>query len=108
MDCSARHTLRVVVVLVVMVVTAGCSRDTAETKSTTTSTLLTVPTVPTGSTGSTVTRVVRSLSWSGCERPTTLVELDVHGHAWPGHPMPFTEDLLLGLFAGSDTTPPNR
>lgn len=50
---------------------------------------------------------VRSLIWSGCEAPTTLVELDDHGHAWPGHPMPFSKDLLLGLFAGSATQPPN-
>lgn len=51
--------------------------------------------------------LVRSLTWSGCEAATTLTELDDHGHAWPGHPMPFSRDLLLGLFAGSDAQPPN-
>jgi len=50
---------------------------------------------------------VRRLTWSGCEQPTTLIELEDHGHAWPGHPMPFSKDLLLGLFAGSGAQPPN-
>jgi len=50
---------------------------------------------------------VRTLTWSGCEAPTTLIELGGHGHAWPGHPMPFGREVLLGLFAGSATQPPN-
>ncbi len=50
---------------------------------------------------------VRSLDWSGCDAPTTLVELDDHGHAWPGHPMPFGRDVLVALFAGGGGQPPN-
>lgn len=50
---------------------------------------------------------VHSLQWSGCTESTTLIELDDHGHAWPGPPMPFGKDMLLGLFAGSATQPPN-
>ncbi len=50
---------------------------------------------------------VRSLTWSGCKAATTLVELDGNGHAWPGHPMPFSRDLWLSLFAGGAGQPPN-
>jgi polyhydroxybutyrate depolymerase len=50
---------------------------------------------------------VRSLDWSGCDAATTLVELDDHGHAWPGHPMPFGRDVLVALFAGGGGQPPN-
>ncbi len=50
---------------------------------------------------------VRSVAWSGCEVSTTLVELDDHGHAWPGHPLPFGRDVLLALFAGSADQPPD-
>ena len=50
---------------------------------------------------------VHRLTWPGCKAATALVELDHNGHAWPGHPMPFAKDLLVGLFAGSDTQPPN-
>jgi polyhydroxybutyrate depolymerase len=50
---------------------------------------------------------VRSLTWSGCESPTVLVELDDHGHAWPGHQMPFGRDVLVDLFAGDTSQPPN-
>lgn len=48
---------------------------------------------------------VRSHSWSACEAPTTLVELDDHGHAWPGRPMPFDRAVLVALFAGSESSP---
>ena len=50
---------------------------------------------------------VRALTWSGCTAATTLVELDDHGHAWPGHQMPFRRDVLVGLFAGGAAQPPN-
>lgn len=64
-----------------------------------------------GCTGTVVTKElsprVRSRSWTDCEAPTTLVELDDHGHAWPGHPMPFGRDVLVALFAGSAAQPPN-
>lgn len=50
---------------------------------------------------------VRSLTWSGCESPTVLVELDDHGHAWPGHQMPFAREVLVDLFAGDAAQPPN-
>lgn len=50
---------------------------------------------------------VQTLTWTGCDAPTVLHVLDDHGHAWPGHPMPFDRELLLGLFAGSATQPPD-
>jgi poly(3-hydroxybutyrate) depolymerase len=50
---------------------------------------------------------VRSLRWSDCEAPTVLIELDEHGHAWPGRPMPFDRQVLASVFAGSATTPPD-
>jgi polyhydroxybutyrate depolymerase len=50
---------------------------------------------------------VRSLQWSDCEAPTALIELDEHGHAWPGRPMPFDRQVLVSVFAGSATTPPD-
>lgn len=49
---------------------------------------------------------VRRTSWSGCEATTALVELDDHGHAWPGHPMPFDREVLVAVFAGFDGRPP--
>jgi polyhydroxybutyrate depolymerase len=51
---------------------------------------------------------VRALTWTGCEAATTLVELDDHGHAWPGRPMPFSREVLVGLFAGNEGEPPNQ
>jgi poly(3-hydroxybutyrate) depolymerase len=50
---------------------------------------------------------VRELTWEGCDAPTSLIELADHGHAWPGHPMPFPRDVLVGLFTGGDGRPPS-
>lgn len=54
-----------------------------------------------------VTPKVQRLTWTGCEAPTVLYELQDHGHAWPGHPMPYPKDLLVGILAGSATQPPD-
>lgn len=51
-----------------------------------------------------VTSTVQSLTWTGCEAPTVLYQLEDHGHAWPGHPLPFTRDQVVSNF---DTQPPN-
>lgn len=51
-----------------------------------------------------VTPTVQSLTWTGCETPTVLYQLQDHGHAWPGHPLPFTMDQVESNF---DTQPPN-
>ena len=37
---------------------------------------------------------MQSLTWTGCETPTVLYQLQDHGHAWPGHPLPFTVDQV--------------
>lgn len=52
-----------------------------------------------------VTPTVESLTWTGCEQPTVLYELQDHGHAWPGHPMPYTQELLAGVLAGGADRP---
>lgn len=55
----------------------------------------------------TVTATVESLTWAGCAAPTVLYELRDHGHAWPGHPLPFTEDVLTRVLAGGAGQPPD-
>jgi len=54
-----------------------------------------------------VTATVQSITWTGCAAPTVLYRLRDHGHAWPGHPLPFTRDLLTSVLAGSATQPPD-
>ncbi len=54
-----------------------------------------------------VTPTVRKLTWTGCAAPTVLYELAGHGHAWPGHPMPYPKELLVGILAGNGTQPPD-
>lgn len=54
-----------------------------------------------------VTPTVESIRWTGCSAPTLLYQLTNHGHAWPGHPLPFSEDLLATVLAGNATQPPN-
>ena len=49
---------------------------------------------------------VQRLSWSGCVAPTVLYLLADHGHAWPGHPLPFPQDVLAGVLAGGGGQPP--
>jgi poly(3-hydroxybutyrate) depolymerase len=51
-----------------------------------------------------VTPTVQSLTWTGCETPTVLYRLQDHGHAWPGHPLPFPVDQVESYL---DTQPPN-
>jgi len=48
---------------------------------------------------------VDRVRWADCAHPTVLYELDDHGHAWPGRPMAFTEELLAGVLAGGDGQP---
>jgi polyhydroxybutyrate depolymerase len=55
----------------------------------------------------TVTATVESLTWAGCAAPTVLYRLRDHGHAWPGHPLPFTADVLAPVLAGSAGQPPD-
>jgi polyhydroxybutyrate depolymerase len=50
------------------------------------------------------TPTVQSLTWTGCETPTVLYLLQGHGHAWPGHPLPFTLGQVESYL---DTEPPN-
>jgi polyhydroxybutyrate depolymerase len=50
---------------------------------------------------------VQEVSWVGCTAPTMLLELDDHGHAWPGHPLPVGRDALVALFAGDAGRPPD-
>jgi polyhydroxybutyrate depolymerase len=54
-----------------------------------------------------VTPTVGSLTWSGCAEPTVLYRLDDHGHAWPGHPLPFTADVLANVLGGAGGQPPD-
>jgi polyhydroxybutyrate depolymerase len=53
-----------------------------------------------------VTPTVQRLTWTGCAAPTVLYRLEGHGHAWPGHPLPYSEDLLVGVLAGGDGQAP--
>ena len=41
-------------------------------------------------------------TWEGCEAPTVLYRVQSHGHAWPGHPIPFPPDVIA-----ASLTPPN-
>ena len=43
-----------------------------------------------------------TLTWEGCEAPTVLYRVQRHGHAWPGHPIPFPPDIIA-----ASVTPPN-
>ena len=54
-----------------------------------------------------VTPTVQSLTWTGCETPTVLYQLQEHGHAWPGHPLPFPKSDVENNLRGSATQPPN-
>lgn len=54
-----------------------------------------------------VTATVQSLTWTGCAAPTVLYRLSDHGHAWPGHPLPFTADVLAQVLGGSAGQPPD-
>jgi polyhydroxybutyrate depolymerase len=44
---------------------------------------------------------VERSSWNGCTAPVVLYTLDNHGHAWPGHPLPVSQDQLASYI------PPN-
>jgi poly(3-hydroxybutyrate) depolymerase len=52
-----------------------------------------------------VTTTVTWSRWTGCERPTELYQLDDHGHAWPGHPLPFRAEVLETVLAGGNGQP---
>ncbi|MSO87968.1 MAG: hypothetical protein EXQ71_10705 [Acidimicrobiia bacterium] len=54
-----------------------------------------------------VTPTVESVRWTRCAAPTVLYRLRKHGHSWPGHPMPVTEDLLTAVLTGNATQPAN-
>ena len=54
-----------------------------------------------------VTPTVESVRWTRCAAPTVLYRLEKHGHAWPGHPLPVTEDILTTVLAGNATQPAN-
>jgi polyhydroxybutyrate depolymerase len=54
-----------------------------------------------------LTATVASLAWKGCDAPTVLYRLEDHGHAWPGHPMGFDEQLLVDVLAGAAGQPPD-
>lgn len=45
---------------------------------------------------------VDTLTWADCEVPTVLYRLQQHGHAWPGHPLPFPRETIM-----ASVTPPN-
>ena len=49
----------------------------------------------------TVSPTVKRSSWNGCTAPVVLYTLDNHGHAWPGHPLPVSQDQLASYI------PPN-
>jgi polyhydroxybutyrate depolymerase len=42
----------------------------------------------------TVTPTVERRSWRGCTAPVVLYTLDDHGHAWPGRPLPVSQEDL--------------
>ncbi len=42
----------------------------------------------------TVTPTVERRSWNGCTAPVVLYTLDDHGHAWPGHRLPVSQEDL--------------
>jgi len=40
-------------------------------------------------------------SWNDCTAPVVLYTLDNHGHAWPGHPLPISQDELASYIPPS-------
>jgi polyhydroxybutyrate depolymerase len=42
----------------------------------------------------TVTPTIERRSWNGCTEPVVLYTLDDHGHAWPGSPLPVSQEEL--------------
>ena len=49
----------------------------------------------------TVSPTAERSSWNGCTAPVVLYTLGNHGHAWPGHPLPVSQDQLASYI------PPN-
>ena len=45
----------------------------------------------------TVAPTVERLTWDDCQAATVLYTLRDHGHAWPGHPLPATPELVVGV-----------
>lgn len=44
-----------------------------------------------------VSPTVERRSWDGCTAPVVLYTLDDHGHSWPGHPLPVSQDDLASF-----------
>ena len=49
----------------------------------------------------TVNPTIERRSWNGCTAPVVLYTLDNHGHAWPGHPLPVSQDDLASYIPPS-------
>ena len=47
----------------------------------------------------TVTPTVERRSWNGCTAPVVLYTLDNHGHAWPGHRLPVSQEALASVIS---------
>ena len=52
-----------------------------------------------------VTPTVESDTWTNCDADVVLYRLDDHGHSWPGHPLPFSRDLVAATLSDPDGTP---
>jgi polyhydroxybutyrate depolymerase len=49
----------------------------------------------------TVNPTIERRTWNGCTAPVVLYTLDNHGHAWPGHPLPVSQEELASYIPPS-------
>jgi polyhydroxybutyrate depolymerase len=49
----------------------------------------------------TVSPTVERRTWNGCTAPVVLYTLNNHGHAWPGHPLPVSQEDLASFIPPS-------